>query len=55
MDWLRNRLREGSTIAGLLGMIPQVVTIIMSGATPAAVAGLVIGVTAVLVPESVLK
>ena len=55
MNWLKNRLKEGSTIAGLCAMIPQVVSVIMSGATPAAVAGLLIGVIAVVVPESVSK
>ena len=55
MNWLKARLSEGSTIAGLCGLIPQLIGVIVSGPTPAAVAGLIVGAIAVLVPESVAK
>ena len=55
MNWLKARLREGSTIAGLCGLIPQLIGVIVSGPTPATVAGLIVGIIAVVVPESAGK
>lgn len=53
MAYLRKRFSEGSTWAGLFSMLPQIAALATIGATPAAVAGIAIGIIAVLVPESV--
>lgn len=52
MAYLKLRFREGSTWAGLFSLIPHIMGMVGTGFTPAGVAGLVVGVVAVIVPES---
>ncbi len=51
MTWLKNRLSEPSTWAGLAGLIPMAAGLIAGPVTPQAIGGLVAALAAVFMRE----
>jgi hypothetical protein len=52
MNYLKKRFAEGSTWAGLFGLIPAVITAAQNGISEASVGSLLVAVICVLYPEA---
>lgn len=52
MNYLKKRFAEGSTWAGLFGLIPAVITAAQSGISEASVGSLLVALICVIYPEA---